>query len=132
MCRLAFEIQQQRFSDGSRNIHHLDNHWASFIRGNQIHRHVEQAIYSHQANSPFEISFDIGDKITDIKHQQDGYAFGRMEKNNLTGLYPTYKTIGVIKTFPFPSTFNYRTDSTKTSSLNEEKEVVENEIIGKL
>ena len=88
--------------------------------------------YRNLGGSNINTSADIGDKITDIKHQQDGYAFGRMEKNNLTGLYPTYKTIGVIKTFAFPSTFNHRTYSTKTSSLNEEKEVEENEIIGKL
>ena len=131
VCRLAYEIQQQRFSDGSRNVHYLDNHWASFIRGNQIHQHVEQAIYSHQANSPLEISFDIGDKISDIKHQQDGYGFGRLEKNNLTGMYPRFKTIGVTKTFAFPSTFNSSYYTTKTTSLNEEKEVETDKIIGK-
>ena len=57
VCRLAYEIQQQRFIDGSRNVHSLDDHWTSFLLGNFVHQDIERAIFTHIANSPEELSF---------------------------------------------------------------------------
>ena len=56
--------------------HSLNNHWLNF-GSSSSHHHAEQAIYSHRANTPEELSFDVGDTITDITHKQNGYAFGR-------------------------------------------------------
>ena len=132
MCRLAYEIQQQRFVDGSRNLHYLDDHWTSFILGNLIHQDIEQAVFSHEASSPKELSIDVGDKITDIKHKQNGYAFGRIEKNNQTGIYPTYKTIEVTQTHPFPTYFNIKMKIIQNSRQNKKKHEESSEEIGNL
>ena len=102
VCKLAYEIQQQRYVDGSWRIHTLNNHWLNF-GSSSSHHHAEQVIYSHKANSPKELSFDIGDKIVDINFKQNGYSFGRLIRNNHTGLYPSYKTNQVIESYSFPS-----------------------------
>ena len=78
-----------------------------------------------------ELSFDVGDIITDIKHQNDGYAFGRLEKNNRSGIYPTFKTIGVIKTFPFPTYFNDEIFNIEHSNANDINFVESKEPLGK-
>ena len=132
VCRLAYEIQQQRFVDGSRNLHYLDDHWTSFILGNLIHQDIEQAVFSHEANSPKELSIDVGDKITDIKYKQNGYAFGKIEKNNQTGIYPTYKTIEVTQTHPFPTYFNIKLKIIQNSRQNKKKHEESSEEIGNL
>jgi len=102
VCKLAYELQQLRFVDGSWRIHSLNNHWLNF-GSSSSHHHAEQVIYSHRANTPKELSFDVGDTIIDINYKQNGYSFGRLVRNNRSGFYPSYKTNQVIESYSFPT-----------------------------
>ena len=125
VCKLAYEIQQLRYVDGSWRIHTLNRHWLDlFVK-------ERQAIYAHRANNPEELSFDVGDTITDIKHKHNGYAFGRLLKNNHTGLFPSYKTNQIIESYLFPTYSDVTLQKFKHSTPNERTTKKSNHFLGK-
>ena len=115
VCKLAHEIQQQRFVDGSGRLHSLDGNW--FQRAPK--RHVQKAIFPHKASTSAEISFDIGDMITDITTHVNGFNIGKTLKSNQSGIYPSYKTLPIMKTSKFPTYPDAIYHEIKSSSLNE-------------
>lgn len=99
VCKLAHEIQQQRFVDGSSRIHSLDSNWFQ----KAPNRHTQKAIFSHKANNNEELSFDVGDAIFNITNHVNGFSVGRTMKSNRSGIYPSYKTLPVIQKYRFPT-----------------------------
>ena len=131
VCKLAYEIQQQRYVDGSWRIHSLNNHWLNF-GSSSSHHHAEQAIYSHTANTPNELSFDVGDTIIDINYKQNGYAFGRLIRNNRSGFYPSYKTNQVIESYSFPTYSDVASQKVQHLTPNERSTRKSTQSFGKL
>ena len=91
-----------------------------------------QAIYAHKANTPYELSFDIGETITDIRHKQNGYAFGRLIRNNHTGLFPSYMTNQIIESYLFPTYSDVTLQKVKHSTPNKRTTKKSNQPFGKL
>ena len=131
VCKLAYEIQQLRYVDGSWRIHSLNNHWLNF-GSSSSHDHAEQAIYSHTANTPEELSFDVGDTITDVGFKQNGYVFGILIRNNRSGFYPSYKTNQVIESYSFPTYSDVTSQNVQHLTPNERSTRKSTQSFGKL
>ena len=130
VCRIAYEIQQQRYNDLFCNllkrftfilIHHLffkpdtllifryvDGSWRYkslddiWYYGGQD-EHQQEAIMAHNAKDREEIDLNVGDIIGVAGNHWNGYNKGRNHANNRIGLYPEYKTKEKLKIVSFPS-----------------------------
>ena len=98
VCRLAYEIQQQRYVDGSWRFKSLDDTW--YFGGADHHQEV---IMAHEPNNIDELNLKIGDTISVAGNHWNGYNKGRNHANDQIGLYPLYKTRERYKTYPFPT-----------------------------
>ena len=112
-------------------VHSLNNHWLNF-GSSSSHDHAEQAIYSHTANTPEELSFDVGDTITDVGFKQNGYVFGILIRNNRSGFYPSYKTNQVIESYSFPTYSDVTSQNVQYLTPNERSTRKSTQSFGKL
>ena len=99
VCQLAYEIQQQRFVDGSMKIQSLDVNWnsAGFFR-------LHEVVYPHTANAENELDIQFRDIIRGNTNLWNGYSSGVVVKGNRKkGLYPSYKTREVFRTSKLPT-----------------------------
>ena len=102
MCRLAYEIQQQRYADGSWRFKSLDDIWYYAIKWDIRADHTQEAIFDHFAKSPNQINFKVGDIIKVETNLWNGYNKGRNNANGEGGHYPLYKMKERLKIVPFP------------------------------
>ena len=98
VCRLAYEIQQQRYVDGSWRFKSLDDIWY-FAGGDHLH---EVSLPQKQKDES-ELDLNIGDILNSAGNHWDGYSKGKNILNNNVGLYPLYKTKDKIKIVKFPT-----------------------------
>ena len=99
VCQLAYEIQQQRFVDGSTRIKSLDVSWisAGFFRRHEV-------IYPHMAQDEGELNVEVGDVINGITNLWNGYSIGKLANDgNKFGSYPLYKTRETPRTSKLPT-----------------------------
>jgi len=100
VCRIAYEIQQQRFVDGSANFKSLDDIW--YFGGQNDHQ--QEAIMSHKSEGrKDEIDLKEGDTIGVAGNHWNGFNKGRNYGNNRIGLYPEYKTKEKLRIVDFPT-----------------------------
>ena len=79
VCRIAYEIQQQRFVDGSANFKSLDDIW--YFGGQNDHQ--QEAIMSHKSEGrKDEIDLKEGDTIGVAGNHWNGFNKGRNYGNN--------------------------------------------------
>ena len=98
VCRLAYEIQQQRYVDGSWRFKSLDDIW--YYAGWD---HQHEAHLPHKPKDESELELKIGDLLNSAGNHWDGYSKGKNILNNDVGFYPLYKTKDKIKIAKFPS-----------------------------
>ena len=96
--RLAYEIQQQKYPDGSWRLKSLDDIWY-FAGGDNLH----EVILPHTKNNSEEVDLEIEDVINSLGNHWDGYSKGRVRERDLIGMYPLYKTKAKVKTAKFPT-----------------------------
>ncbi|KAI0979538.1 hypothetical protein GJ496_009538, partial [Pomphorhynchus laevis] len=94
VCRLAYELMQTRYPDGSWRFRSLDYiyHYNSQLPHNYI------AIEDHTQSG--DISFVKGDIIGIKGNYWNGYCKGTNKRTNETGLFPCYKTVDQFLTAP--------------------------------
>ena len=97
VCRLAYEIQQQRYVDGSSRFRSLDDIW---YFGNSDHQ--QEVIITHHASDVSELALNVGDIVSVAGNHWNGFSKGRNLENQLNGLYPLYKTKEKFKIVVFP------------------------------
>ena len=130
VCRIAYEIQQQRYNDFLSNLlkrffdtssvfskpnislflfyRYVDGSWRYkslddiWYYGGQD-EHQQEAIMAHNAKDREEIDLNVGDIIGVAGNHWNGYNKGRNHANNRIGLYPEYKTKEKLKIVSFPS-----------------------------
>ena len=96
--RLAYEIQQQRFIDGSWRVRSLDDIWY-FNGGDNLH----EVVLPHTKNNSDEINLEIGNIINSLGNHWDGYSKGKIKDKDMLGMYPLYKTKRKVKVAKFPT-----------------------------
>ncbi|CAF3305974.1 unnamed protein product [Rotaria socialis] len=101
ICRVAYEIMQQRVIDGAWRVQPLDD---VYYFGGQ-NPHNQRAVISHKAIWPNEFSFERDHIIGTEGNHWDGFSKGSDKTNGQSGLYPSYKTeeivnIGQMYTYP--------------------------------
>eukprot|EP00095_Tigriopus_kingsejongensis_P009295 snap_masked-scaffold175_size286436-processed-gene-1.29 protein:Tk09295 transcript:snap_masked-scaffold175_size286436-processed-gene-1.29-mRNA-1 annotation:"alpha-( )-fucosyltransferase" len=99
VCRIAYEIMQQRYPDAANYFRSLDDIW---YYGGQS-EHQQMAILEHTPKGRQEIELKRGDVIGVAGNHWNGYNKGRNHRNNRVGLYPAYKTKENIKLVDFPT-----------------------------
>ena len=108
ICRMSYEIQQQRYADGSWRLKSLDDVWYYSLHSHtmeishDIDLPTQQVELPHDASNPGELDLNVGDIITSGGNHWNGYSTGKNHANGKTGFYPTYKTLDIIKTAKFP------------------------------
>ena len=102
MCRLAYEIQQKRYTDGSWRFKSLDDIWYYAIKWDIRADHTQEAIFDHFAKSPNQINFKVGDILKLETNLWNGYNKGRNNANGESGYYPSYKVTERSKIVTFP------------------------------
>ena len=101
ICRVAYEVMQQRVIDGAWRVQPLDDVY--YFGGQNAHN--QRAVISHKALWPNEFSFDRGDTIGTEGNHWDGFSKGSDKTNGQSGLYPTYKVeeiVNVAKMYSYP------------------------------
>ena len=99
VCRLAHEIQQQRFPDASWRFKSLDDVW---YFGNSDHQ--QEVIMAHKASTFDELDLEVGDILSVAGNHWNGYNKGRKHGSEQElGLYPLYKTKEKFKIVKFPT-----------------------------
>ena len=83
---------QTRFPDASQYFKSLDD---IFYYGGQ-NAHNQRAILSHVAQSPHEMSLEVGDVIGIAGNHWNGYSKGTNRRTGASGLYPSYKAVNII------------------------------------
>lgn len=105
LCRIAYEIQQQRSSgDNHWRFKSLDDMWQFNIKWDTVVEHYQEVILPHFSNRPGEMSLKVGDILNIESNLWDGYGKGKSVNNRKSGLYPLYKTKEKLKAVDF--TFN--------------------------
>ncbi|TRY62878.1 hypothetical protein TCAL_10341 [Tigriopus californicus] len=99
VCRIAYEILQERFTDGADRFKSLDDIW--YYGGQSEHQQI--AIMDHTPKNRQEIELKKGDVIGVAGNHWNGFNKGRNHRTNRVGLYPSYKTKENIKIVDFPS-----------------------------
>ena len=103
VCRVAYELMQTRHHtnstrDWSQAFNSLDD---IYYFGGQSD-HDEIAILPHPLDSKTnEIALEPGDTVGIAGNHWNGFSKGVNRRTKETGLYPSFKTIEKIKTFPF-------------------------------
>ena len=104
LCRVAYEIQQQRASgDSYWRFKSLDDMWQFNVKWDTKVNHHQEVILPHFANNPQEIDLSIGDVINIETNLWNGYAKGRNLRTQKTGYYPLYKVKEKLKVVDFSS-----------------------------
>jgi len=101
ICRVAYEIMQQRVIDGAWRVQPLDD---VYYFGGQ-NSHTQRAVISHKDTWPNEFSFERGDIINTLGNHWDGFSKGTDETNGQSGLYPSYKSeeiTTIAKMYAYP------------------------------
>ena len=100
VCRIAYEIQQNRYVDASGNFKSLDDIW--YFGGRNDHQ--QEAIMAHKAaGSRNEIDMKVGDTLGVAGNHWNGFNKGRNHATNKIGLYPEYKTREKLRIVDFPT-----------------------------
>ena len=87
VCRLAYEIMNNKYTDASQKFHSLDDIY--YFGGQQEHK--VKAIWPHKAIESSEIEFQIGDSIGIAGNHWNGQAKGIHHATQKSGLFPAYK-----------------------------------------
>lgn len=98
VCRIAYEIMQQRHVDASNRFKSLDDIW--YYGGQDEHQ--QEAVMSHRPNHQGEIELKVGDVLGVAGNHWDGFNKGRNHRTNRVGLYPEYKTREKLRVVQFP------------------------------
>ena len=93
VCRMAYELLQLRYADGSWRFKSLDD---IYYFGGQGAHHVV-AVMDHSPQTSNEIEIKIGDKIGIAGNHWDGYSKGTNRRTGLNGLFPSYKVKDFIQ-----------------------------------
>nr|DAA64667.1 TPA_inf: alpha1,6 fucosyltransferase [Lepeophtheirus salmonis] len=88
VCRIAYEILQNRFPDGHDRFKSLDDIW--YFGGQDEHQ--QEVIIYHGPKTRDEIELKVGDVIGVAGNHWDGFNKGKNLRNRRVGLYPEYKT----------------------------------------
>ncbi|XP_077997267.1 alpha-(1,6)-fucosyltransferase-like [Glandiceps talaboti] len=101
VCRVAYEIMQNRFPDAAAFFRSLDD---VYYFGGQM-AHDETVLYQHMPRNSHEIPLEVGDVVGIAGNHWDGYSKGHNRRLNKGGLYPSYKTedkqdIAKMPTYP--------------------------------
>jgi len=99
VCRIAYEIQQQRYVDGAANFKSLDDIW--YFGGQNDHQ--QEALMTHKAANKDEIDLKAGETLGVAGNHWNGFNKGRNYANNRIGLYPEYKTKEKLRVVEFPT-----------------------------
>ncbi|CAF3674670.1 unnamed protein product [Adineta steineri] len=92
ICRVAYEVMQQRVVDGAWRVQPLDDVY--YFGGQNAHN--QRAFMSNKANWPNEFNFERGDIIGTEGNHWDGFSKGSDKTSGQTGLYPSYKTEEIV------------------------------------
>jgi glycoprotein 6-alpha-L-fucosyltransferase len=96
VCRMAYELMQDRFPDASWRFKSLDD---VYYFGGQ-NGHSMKAIYDHVARRDLgEIDLKIGDLVGLAGNHWNGYSKVKNFRTNQEGLAPSYKLNDVIEIF---------------------------------
>jgi len=98
VCRIAYEIMQQRHVDASNRFKSLDDIW--YYGGQDEHQ--QEAVMNHRQNHQGEIELKVGDVLGVAGNHWDGFNKGRNHRTNRVGLYPEYKTREKLRVVQFP------------------------------
>jgi glycoprotein 6-alpha-L-fucosyltransferase len=93
VCRMAYELLQLRYADGSWRFKSLDD---IYYFGGQSAHHVI-AVMDHSPQTPNEIEIKIGDKIGIAGNHWDGYSKGTNRRTGQNGLFPSYKVKDLVQ-----------------------------------
>lgn len=103
VCRVAYELMQTRpginisSTDWSFAYNSLDDIY--YFGGQSDHNQV--AIITHESQRSDEISLSPGDIVGIAGNHWNGYSKGVNRQTHKNGLYPSFKTVEKVKTFPF-------------------------------
>ena len=88
LCRLAYEIQQQRTNrDNHWRFKSLDDMWQFNIKWDTKVSHYQEVIIPHLANNPREINVEVGDILNIENNLWNGYAIGKNVRINSVKFY---------------------------------------------
>ncbi|XP_047493138.1 alpha-(1,6)-fucosyltransferase-like [Penaeus chinensis] len=100
ICRLAYELMQTLHSDASWKLFSMDLHYCFHYQS----AHEVVARYPHSPRSGSEIELRKGDRVMKSQYHynkqrnyHDGFSHGVNQRTKRAGLYPTYKTVDVLK-----------------------------------
>lgn len=99
VCRVAYEIMQNYFPDGSGRFKSLDDIY--YYGGQNAHHTV--AVLPHEPMRAGEMNILVGDIIDVAGNHWNGFSKGRNLRTNQVALYPTFKTKDKIQTAKFPT-----------------------------
>ena len=98
VCRLAYEIMNNKYTDASQRFRSLDDIY--YFGGQQEHK--VKAIWPHKAKENSEIGFQIGDSIGIAGNHWNGEAKGVHYATHKSGLFPAYKVEDIHDVSDFP------------------------------
>ncbi|CAF0725864.1 unnamed protein product [Didymodactylos carnosus] len=93
ICRVAYEIMQQRHPDAAWRIQSLDD---IYYFGGQ-NAHDQRAFISHRRQFSDEFDFNKGDTLGIEGNHWDGWSKGSDKNNGQHGLYPSYKAEDIVQ-----------------------------------
>ncbi|XP_064470144.1 alpha-(1,6)-fucosyltransferase-like [Ornithodoros turicata] len=107
VCRVAYELMQERRTDATSHIVSLDvDYFYAFVRFPP-----RRIIYPHQGTAPKELQLREGDSVQRVgdfsvtleaqnKKFWDGYSFSCRQGTNLTGHFPLFKSVAQVRVPP--------------------------------
>ncbi|CAF1024054.1 unnamed protein product [Rotaria sp. Silwood1] len=101
ICRVAYEVMQQRVVDGAWRVESLDDVY--YFGGQNAHN--QRAVISHKSIMPNDFSFERGDIIGTEGNHWNGFSKGSDKTNDKSGLYPSYKIeeiVNIAKMYTYP------------------------------
>ncbi|XP_066934358.1 alpha-(1,6)-fucosyltransferase-like [Clytia hemisphaerica] len=98
VCRLAYEIMNYKHTDASQRFRSLDDIY--YFGGQEEHR--VRALWSNEAKSPRQLSFDMGDILGIAGNHWDGQAKALHHRSGKEGLYPAFKVEDVHDVADYP------------------------------
>lgn len=99
VCRIAYEIMQQRFPDASGFFKSLDDIW--YYGGQDEHQ--QEVVRPHKSGGRADLDLEVGDVLGVAGNHWNGFNKGRNHRNNRVGLYPEFKTKEKVRVVDFPT-----------------------------
>lgn len=104
VCRVAYEIMQTMYPDGSDRFKSLDD---IYYYGGQ-NSHNREVVLAHRPKKNDEIFMNVGDLVGVAGNHWDGFSKGRNTRTNQNGLFPSFKVIDKVETADFPKYLNVK------------------------